>query len=134
MTHDERAIRDLVDTWLSASLAGNLPTVLNLMTDDVVFMVPGRPPFGKAEFAAASEGMQNIRIEAKNDIQEILIFGDHACLRTHIRMMATPSDGGARVCRSGYTLSILRKEGDGQWRLARDANLLTAEQSMPEPR
>jgi len=30
--------------------------------------------------------------------------------------------------RSGYTLTILRKERDRRWRLARDANLLTAEQ------
>jgi len=29
--------------------------------------------------------------------------------------------------RSGYTLTILRKEADGKWRLARDANLLTEE-------
>jgi len=27
--------------------------------------------------------------------------------------------------RSGYTLTILRKEPDGRWRLARDANMLT---------
>lgn len=40
MTDDECAIRNLVDTWLSASKAGDLPTVLNLMSDDAVFMVP----------------------------------------------------------------------------------------------
>lgn len=34
--------------------------------------------------------------------------------------------GGAPLRRSGYTLTILRKEADGQWRLARDANLLAA--------
>jgi ketosteroid isomerase-like protein len=26
--------------------------------------------------------------------------------------------------RSGYTLSILRKEADGKWRLWRDANMM----------
>jgi ketosteroid isomerase-like protein len=31
------------------------------------------------------------------------------------------------VRRSGYTLTIMRKEADGTWRLARDANLLTQE-------
>ena len=35
---------------------------------------------------------------------------------------------GKPVRRSGYTLTILRKERDGRWRLARDANLLTAEE------
>jgi ketosteroid isomerase-like protein len=35
----------------------------------------------------------------------------------------TPPDGNP-IHRSGYTLTILRKEADGKWRLARDANLL----------
>jgi len=30
------------------------------------------------------------------------------------------------VRRAGYALTLLRKEADGRWRLARDANLLTA--------
>jgi ketosteroid isomerase-like protein len=28
--------------------------------------------------------------------------------------------------RSGYALTILRKQSDGRWRLTRDANLVTA--------
>jgi len=56
MTDDERAIRELVATWMTASQAGDIDTVLGLMTDDVVFMVPGREPFGKEAFAAASQG------------------------------------------------------------------------------
>src|SRR5262249_46150065 len=61
MSDDERAIRDLVATWMVASKAGDLATVLTLMSDDVVFMVPGREPFGKAAFAAASEGMKGVQ-------------------------------------------------------------------------
>ncbi|WP_410699695.1 SgcJ/EcaC family oxidoreductase, partial [Chryseobacterium sp. SIMBA_028] len=53
MTDDERAIRNLVDAWLGASKTGDYATVLSLMSDDVVFMVPGQEPFGKAAFAAA---------------------------------------------------------------------------------
>ncbi|TIP77049.1 MAG: DUF4440 domain-containing protein, partial [Mesorhizobium sp.] len=34
---------------------------------------------------------------------------------------------GKPVRQSGYTLTLLRKEADGEWRLARDANLLTAQ-------
>jgi ketosteroid isomerase-like protein len=37
--------------------------------------------------------------------------------------MSTRSNG-VPVRRSGYTLSIFRKERDGRWRLARDANML----------
>jgi uncharacterized protein (TIGR02246 family) len=127
MTDDERAIRDLVDAWLAASKSGDLPAVLSLMTDDVIFMVPGRPPFGKEAFAAASEGMKTVRIEGRSDIQEIQILGHWAYLRNYVELTVTPPDGGTPVRQSGHTLTILRKESDGRWRLARDANLLTAE-------
>jgi uncharacterized protein (TIGR02246 family) len=42
MSDDEGAIRELVAKWMAASQAGDTQTVLSLMTDDVVFMVPGR--------------------------------------------------------------------------------------------
>ena len=59
MTDDERAIRTVIDRWFAATKSGDLETVLSLMTDDAVFMVPGKAPFGKAEFAAASKGLVN---------------------------------------------------------------------------
>jgi uncharacterized protein (TIGR02246 family) len=127
MTDDERAIRSLIDTWMKASMAHDLATVLSLMTDDVVFMVPGQKPFGKAEFAAMSVGMKNIALAGKTDIQEIRVLGDWAYLRNYLEVTASPPGGAKPVRRSGYTLSIVRKEADGQWRLARDANLLAVE-------
>jgi uncharacterized protein (TIGR02246 family) len=128
MTEDERAIRELVATWFAASKAGDLAAVLSLMTDDAIFMVPGREPFGKEGFAAASEGMKNVRIEGSSEIQEIRVLGGWAYLRNYIEMTVSPPDAGKPVRRSGFTLTILRKEGDGRWRLARDANLLAAQQ------
>src|SRR5262245_8758672 len=73
MTDDERAIRELVNVWLAASRAGDLETVLSLMTDDVIFMVPGQKPFGKEAFAAASQGMQNVSMEGTSDIHELKV-------------------------------------------------------------
>ncbi len=125
MTEDERAIRDLIDTWFAASQRGDVATVLDLMTDDVIFMVPGRPPFGKEAFAAASQAMSNLRIEGSCDIQEIQVADGWAFLRNYLEISIQSADGGAPVRRSGYTLGVLRKEADGRWRLARDANLLT---------
>ena len=119
---DETAIRNLVDAWMAASKSGDIATVLDLMTDDVIFMVPGREPFGKAAFAAASEAMKTMRIDGKADIRELEVHGDHAYIRNYLAMTITP-DGGAPTKRSGWTLTILRKES-GRWRLARDANLV----------
>lgn len=128
MTDDERAIRDLVDLWFAATKVGDVETVLNLMTDDVIFMVPGQKPFGKTEFAAAFEGMKKVKIEGTNDIQEIRVFGEWAYLRNNIELTVV-APGAAPVRRSGYALTILRKEYDGRWRLARDANLVTVKES-----
>ena len=124
MTDDERAIRELVATWMTATEAGNIDTVLGLMTDDVLFMVPGREPFGKEAFAAASRSMAGVRMQGSNDIRELVVLGDIAYLRNHIALTITPQDG-APMRRAGYTLTILRKGQDGRWRLARDANLLS---------
>jgi len=125
MTDDERAIRELIATWMKASQAGDIDTVLGLMTDDVVFMVPGREPFGKEVFAATSRGMQGMRMEGKSDILELKVLGSWAFLRNYITLTMSPP-GDKPIKRAGYTLTILRKEHDGKWRLARDANLLTA--------
>ena len=62
MSPDERAIRDVIATWLSASARGDTATVLELMTDDVVFLVSGRAPFGKQEFAASQGALGDYRI------------------------------------------------------------------------
>src|SRR5262245_6631268 len=126
MTDDERAIRDLVATWMSASRAGDIEKVLSLMADDAVFMVPGQRPFGKEAFTAPSESAKNMRIDGKGDIQEIKVLGDWAYLRNYIDLTITP-DGGRPVRRTGYTLTILNKQSDGRWVLRRDANLLVTE-------
>lgn len=109
MSDDERAIRDLVETWMHATKAGDAATVLDLMNDDVVFMVPGAEPFGKEAFAAALKGLGTMTIEGRSDIRELAVLGDIAYLRSHIDMTATAADGKA-IRRSGYTLTILRKE------------------------
>jgi uncharacterized protein (TIGR02246 family) len=128
MSEDERAIRALVTKWMEASRAGDTQTVLSLMTDDVVFMVQGQEPFGKQAFAAASAAMAGARIEGSSDIRELQVSGDWAYLRSHLRVKMMPPGGNA-VERSGYTLTILKKQPDGRWLLARDANLLTAAQT-----
>jgi uncharacterized protein (TIGR02246 family) len=126
MTDDERSIRDLVATWFAASKTGNLQAVLDLMTDDVIFMVPGRKPFGKEAFAAAFEGLKQVSIEGRSNIQELHLLSDWAYLRNYIEVTATPPNGDT-VRRTGYTLTVLRKETDGRWRITRDANLLAIE-------
>ena len=121
--NDEQAIRQLVDEWLDASQRGDLDTVLGLMTDDVRFMVPGQDPFGKETFAANSRGMEDYQVEGTSDIQEIKVLGDWAWMHNYLQITITAPDGNV-MKKAGHVLSILRKNLDGRWLLARDANLL----------
>ena len=120
---EEQAIRDLVDTWLAASEKGDLKTMLNLLADDVVFMVPGKEPFGKETFAQNYEQLKDTTMETTSDIQEIKILGEWAWMRNFLRVTFTPIRGESTE-HSGYILTILRKSSEGHWVIARDANLL----------
>ena len=126
MKSDEDQIRDLVATWMAATRAGDVDTVLGLVTDDVVFLLPGRPPMRKDEFAQISRaqaGAAAPAIDGHSEIQEIQVAGDWAFMWTRLSVTVTPADGTAPMARAGHTLTVLRKQG-GRWRLARDANLL----------
>ena len=123
MSDDERAIRELVETWMKATNSGDVATVLDLMADDVLFMTPRGEPFGKEEFRTRSESLKGVEMDGRAEIREIEVLGDWAWIRNHIDVAMTPP-GGEPTQRSGYTLTILKKGGDGRWRLFRDANLV----------
>ena len=126
MTDDERQIRRLVDSWIAASEAGDVAALLALMTDDVIFMTPGRPPFGRAEFVADVENAKGMTVDARAEILEMEIMGSRAYIRNLIEVVLT-APGASPQRMSGYTLSVLRKGADDRWRLARDANLVAPE-------
>ena len=127
MDKDEKEIRQMVDTWMAATRESDLDRVLELMAEDAVFLVPGKPPMiGRKAFADAARGSWAngpVKFDGKSEIQEIRVLGDWAWMWTKLRVEATMPDGKP-VTRSGHTLTILRKE-NGRWLLARDANLLT---------
>ncbi len=128
MTSDEQAIRAVIDKWLRASAAGDVGTMLTLLADDMVFIVPGQPPFGKREFKAAWDGpMKGAKIAAKAEVEEVLISGDFGCTRTRLAISITTA-GGTTSRAKGYTMTLFRKQSDGRWLFARDANLLTPEE------
>jgi uncharacterized protein (TIGR02246 family) len=124
---DEQQIRQLVDTWLEASKRGDLPTMLNLLADDVLFITPGKEPFGKEAFAASNQQqMKDTQMEATIDIKEIEIVGEWAWMRSFLRLSFTQA-GKDPTRYSGHILTILQKKPDGQWVIKRDANFV-----MPE--
>jgi uncharacterized protein (TIGR02246 family) len=131
MQSDEAQIRELVTTWMAASKAGDVDTVLSLMTDDVVFLVPGQAPMHKPAFDAASRAQSSGTAPKINsttsEIQEIKVAGDWAFMWTKLSIVVTPPNSASSIERAGHTLTVLKKE-NGKWLLARDANLLAVVQ------
>ncbi len=62
-----------------------------------------------------------------SEIQQIQVSGNLAHCWNHISVTITPNHGGKPMRRSGYALSVLRKQPDGSWVITRDANLLAPE-------
>ncbi|MGZ8291223.1 MAG: YybH family protein [Telluria sp.] len=128
MNTDEEQIRALINTWLSATAAGNVDEVLNLMAPDAMFMMAGQSPMvGRDAFARTLTKMlsDNV-IESVSDIEEIVVCGDMAYVRTKLCVTINSKHGRTPMLRNGDTLSILRKGEDGRWRLTRDANMLAS--------
>ena len=127
MKTDEQVIRDVVAQWHKATAAGNVETVIQLMSEDAVFLVAGQPPMrGRSVF---EKGLRSVlashRVESTGDVLEVAVSGDLAYCWTALEVTVVPLSGGAPVVRSGSALSIFRKQDDGSWVLVRDANLLS---------
>jgi uncharacterized protein (TIGR02246 family) len=125
MQSDEQAIREVHTTWIDAVNAGDLPRLLGLMTDDVVFLTPGQPPLGREDFPARfSGGHQQFRINCISELQEIVVAGNvaHTLSKDSLSLTSRAGEGTSRL--AGDRLTIYRKQPDGRWLLARDAHTL----------
>jgi uncharacterized protein (TIGR02246 family) len=126
--NDKQAIRDMVHRWLEASKQGDSATLQNLLADDVVFITPGREPFGKEAFAGQNDEMKDMRMEAEIDIKEIEVAGPWAWMRSFLNVTFTPT-GGNPSKMSGHILTVLQKQPDGKWVIKRDANFVQPEKT-----
>ena len=126
---DETAIRALMETWHRATEARDVVRVLQLIGEDAVFLAPeGLPMRGRAAFAhGLHEVLKAHNIRSSGEIRDVKVSGDLAYCWTDLTVTVTPLDGTAAKVRRGPSLSILRREPDGQWVLIRDANMLASD-------
>ena len=125
---DKQAIRDMVHRWLEASKKGDSATLQTLMADDVLFITPGKEPFGREAFEGGEEQMKEMKMEAEIDIKEIEVAGPWAWMRSFLTVTFTPT-GGSPSKMSGHILTVLQKQPDGRWVIKRDANFVQPEKA-----
>jgi uncharacterized protein (TIGR02246 family) len=127
MGSDERAIRQAHTTWIDAVNAGDLDRLLSLMADDVVFLNPGRAPIDRDGFPAGfSTAHRQSRISCISELEEVVVVGEVGFTLCRDSLSVTPRAGGEATELAGHRITIYRKQSDGRWLLARDANTLSS--------
>ena len=126
MGSDERAIREMHTAWIDAVNSGDLAHLLTLMTDDVVFLNPGRSALGRDGFSANfSASHEQVRIRCISDLEEVVVVGEVAYTRSRDSLSVSPLAGGEENRLAGDRMTIYRKQPGGGWLLARDAHTLS---------
>lgn len=120
--------------WQDATAAGDVDKLLDLMDEEVIFLVAGHPPMkGREQFAQNLRNiLQTHHITSSSQIQEIVVQTDLAYTWSYLQVEIIPKQAGQYMKRAGNVLSIWRLQADGKWRISRDANLLTLE-TQPDP-
>src|SRR5678816_1957654 len=107
MRTDEREIHDVHTRWIDAVNAGDLARLLTLMADDVVFLNPGQPPFGRAGFSDNFSGAhRRVRIHCVSELEEVVIAGEVAFTRSRDALSVAPQAGGQGKQFSGYRITV----------------------------
>jgi uncharacterized protein (TIGR02246 family) len=119
---DEAAIKSAFAEWVRVSEAGDATAYSTYITDDALFLGPDQPPVvGKAAIQPWVAGFfadwQFSFPQWTED--EVIVAGDVAIHRYSGVATLTPRNGGAPVIADRKYMDVLRKEADGQWRVAR---------------
>ena len=118
---DRAAIQELGQDWVEAVHRGDVDRLLDLVTDDVVFMPHNAPSIvGRAAVEQAYRAVfAAFEVDQTLAPEEIQVGGDWAFVRGTDAIEMKPRAGGASVVVTGRGISILRRVEDGSWRFAR---------------
>lgn len=118
---DEESIRSLpIDKWCAAEMARDIDAKMQLFTDDIVFMIPGEQAFSGLDQVRSwhLKGWQGTKYQCSGRIDELQIAGDWGFVRG-IFIGSLTYASGATSKDSGKFINIVRKEQQGQWKIAR---------------
>jgi uncharacterized protein (TIGR02246 family) len=130
MTTDERAIRNLSRDFVAAVRAKNLEAILDMVTDDAIFLPPGTPEVRGKQAVAEMYGGFFARfavVEQTAALEEVKVSGEWAFAWGTDEILATPASGGPAMRTRGKSMIVLQRGTDGAWRFARGINNM-----MPE--
>lgn len=121
---DQSKIVDLLRSYETALNASNTEAVMPLYAEDGVFMPQHSPSHvgQKAVRTAYDNVFTMITLDVEFEIMEVRVISpEWAFARTNSEGTVTINATGAKVPEANQELFIFRKQGDGDWKIARYA-------------
>lgn len=111
------------DAYVQAINSNNLDSLLEMLTDDIVFMYPNESPLvGKDEVKPWVEGyLEAFKTNWDKPVLEFVVNGDWAFERYSYAATDSSLEDGSVYEETGWGLAIYHRDADGKWRVARDA-------------
>jgi uncharacterized protein (TIGR02246 family) len=122
MTQDEAAIRHTLAAYNAALNGGDARAVLPLYTTDGICMAPFSPPsIGQPALEKAYQGFfREMKFDVAFDIAEVVVLApDWAYVRTSSAGTTLHRSSGKTVSEANQELFVMRRDGEGRWRIAR---------------
>ena len=95
MPSDEQEIRKVHSIWIDAVNAGDLARLLTLAAEDVTFLAPSQPPYGREGFSSTFvTAHQQMRICCASELEEVVVVGEVAHARSRDTVSVTPHANG----------------------------------------
>jgi uncharacterized protein (TIGR02246 family) len=122
---DRQAIQQLMADWNAAVRAKEVGALTAMVTEDAVFLPPGFPPIrGKQAVERMYTGFfpQFSSVEQTAIVEELEVAGDWAFAWGSETLTLVPQTGGSPIHMQGKGMTILRRQADGSWKIARGIN------------
>lgn len=118
---DIAAINELGDRYTRYAMARDIDNFMTCFADDATRAEPGFPPIiGKdairERFKIIWEDLADINLARYGD-NKLEVYGDVAYGFGTYTLSSTPADGGTTVHIDMNVLTILKRQGDGSWKI-----------------
>lgn len=123
------AVKQAHTAYVTAMNSNKVDLWLSSLSDDVVYFVPNRKAVvGKAAVGEwVSSYLQEVTTRWNKQVDDLQVTGDWAIGRytftasDSIIIRDPETEGGGTANDSGWGLVVYHREGDGAWRVVRDA-------------
>ena len=110
--------------WFGSMEQGKVEQFLNLLDDEFYLKSPGQPPTtSRSDLRADLESFHRAYTESVEwNIEDLRVFEGYAVVRVAESVTLSEKGGDTTTRLEGVHLALLRKNGEGNWRLQTDVS------------